>query len=130
MSRLVPLLMLLSGCAHYGNFSGATAGHDGQMAHDTAKAMRVAWPPSDTALKADVLAPDPFFGVLVENLRNSGYSVAPPNAEAGSELRYIVDRVGDAHYRVSVLVDGHSLSRLYETSQGQLRPASAWARQE
>jgi hypothetical protein len=130
MKRLLPFLMLLSGCAHYGNFSGATAGQDGQMAHDAAKAIRVAWPPSDTALKADVSTPDPFLGVLVENLQSSGYSIKAPNAKTGSELRYIVDRVDEAHYRVSILVDGHSLSRLYETSQGQLRPASAWARQE
>lgn len=130
MKRLVSVCLLLSACAHHGNLAHAPAGYDGKMAQDTAKAMRVVWPPEHTELKTDVTHPDPFQQVLVEHLRSAGYAVSPMSSKTGSELRYVVDRLDDRHYRVSIRIDGHSLHRLYRTSQGQLTPASLWSRQD
>jgi len=129
MKRLIPFVMLLSGCAHTGNFAKAPPGQDGLMAHDAARAMRAVWSPDQTTLKADVTTRDPFLAVLLGDLRTSGYAIAPPTSKTGSELRYVVDRVDDA-YRVSIAIDGHSLNRLYRAAQGQLAPASAWSRQD
>ncbi len=130
MKRLLPFLLVLGGCVHHGSLASAPPEYNGQMASDAAKAMRITWPPANTVLKADAAASDPFLCALIENLRSSGYTVEPPNAKTGSALRYVVDRVDDSLFRVSILIDGRSLNRLYRDAQGRLTPASAWLRQE
>ena len=130
MKRWVWLPLLLGACAHRGNLAHAPAAFDGQMAKDTAKAMRVVWPPQQTTLKTETTRPDPFFDVLIESLRADGYAVAPTGSKTGSELRYVVDRIDDQHYRVSVQLDGRGIHRLYQAAQGRLTPAGAWSRQD
>ena len=131
MKRWAFLLPLFLGaCAHHGNLAKAPAAFDGQMAKDTAKAMRVVWPPQQTTLKTETTHPDPFLNVLIETLRADGYAVAPVGSKTGSELHYVVDRLDAYHYRVSVQLDGHSIHRLYQAAQGRLTPAGAWSRQD
>jgi len=127
-SFLFPLF--LGACAHHGNLAKAPADFDGQMAKDTARAMRVVWPPQQTILKTETTRPDPFLQVLIETLRADGYAVASTGSKTGSELRYVVDRLDESHYRVSVQFDGHSIHRLYQAEQGRLMPAGAWSRQD
>lgn len=125
------LSMLLAACAHQGNLAHAPAAHDGQMALDTARAMRGVWPPQQTVFRAESASPqNPFLSVLLEQLRAEGYALAPAHSKSGSDLRYVLDRLDDSHYRVSVRIEGHSIHRLYQVAQGQLAPASAWSRQD
>ena len=84
MKRLMVPCLLLSACAHQGNLAHAPANHDGQMAHDTAKAMGVVWPAEQTVLKTEAARPDPFRDVLIDELRSAGYTVAPENSPTGS----------------------------------------------
>lgn len=127
---LTVALCTLAGCAHTGNFSKASTTDSELMARDTARAMRATWPPGQTMLKADIKSTDAFLAVLIANLQASGYAIEPSTSRGGLELHYVVDRVDDA-YRVTVAIDDHSLSRLYQhRANGQLSPASAWSRQE
>lgn len=125
------LSLLLMACAHQGNLAHAPAAYDGQMARDAARAMREVWPPQNTLLRTEsVSTQNPFLSVLLEQLRAEGYALAPAASKTGSELHYVLDRLDDSHYRVSVRIEGHSIHRLYQVAQGQLAPASAWTRQE
>lgn len=128
--HIIALPILLSACAHRGNLAQAPAAFDGQMAEDTARAMRVVWQPQQTLLKLESGAQNPFLHVLADQLRLEGYALAAANSKTGSELRYVLDRLDDSHYRVSVQIEGRSLHRLYQASHGQLTPASAWSRQD
>ena len=130
MKRMIWLPLLLGACAHHGNLAHAPAEFDGQMARDTAQAMRVVWPPQQTTLKTEPTRTDPFLNVLIQTLRADGYAVGPASSKTGSELRYVVDRIDDQHYRVSVQLDGHSIHRLYQSARGRLTPAGAWSRQD
>jgi hypothetical protein len=130
MKRMIWLALMLGACAHHGNLAHAPAEFDGQMAKDTAKAMRVVWPPQQTTLKTAITHQDPFLHVLVENLRADGYAVAPSGGKTGSELRYVIDRLDDQYYRVSVKLEGHGIHRLYQAAEGRLTPAGAWSRQD
>lgn len=127
---ILALPLLLCACAHHGNLAKAPAAFDGQMAEDTAKAMRVVWPPQQTLLKLESGAQNPFLAVLSDQLLREGYALAPAGSQIGSDLRYVLDRLDDSHYRVSVQIEGRSLHRLYQASHGQLIPASAWSRQD
>jgi len=125
------LSLLLMACAHQGNLAHAQAAYDGQMAQDTARAMRGVWPPQQTLLRTESAGTqNPFLAVLLEQLRAEGYALAPATSTSGSDLRYVLDRLDDSHYRVSVRIEGHSIHRLYQVAQGQLAPASAWSRQD
>ena len=127
---IIALPLLLCACAHYGNLAQAPAAFDGQIAEDTAKAMGVVWPPQQTLLKLESGTQNPFLSVLADQLRVEGYALAPSRSKTGSDLRYVLDRLDDSHYRVSVQIEGRSLHRLYQASHGQLTPASAWSRQD
>ncbi len=132
-SKAVPIValpLLLCACAHHGNLAQAPAAFDGQMAQDTARAMRVVWPPQQMLLKLESGTQNPFLHVLADQLRLEGYALAPAGNKTGSDLRYVLDRLDDSHYRVSVQIEGRSLHRLYQASRGQLTPASAWSRQD
>jgi len=151
MAQILILLALahsLAGCAAkgaYGNFAAAHPGDDHHMAEDTAKQLAALFPPATTRLKLVQPADDAYGSALVEKLRKAGYavSVGPEKtflrqlteresspSDPGTDLHYVVDRIGEGHYRVSVQVGGQTLSRLYRAANQRLAAAAYWARKE
>ena len=150
MARILILLALaqsLTGCATQGtsgNFAGALPVDDSHMAEDTAKQLTALFPPANTRLTLD--PPNDTYGsALVEKLRKAGYavSVGPEKtllgqlteweagpSDPGTDLHYVVDRIGEGHYRVSVQVGGQTLSRMYLSANQRLAAAAYWARKE
>lgn len=155
LATLVLIAMSLAGCASgpapavYGNFvQGAVADDDKMMADDVAKKLAALYPPARTRFNLRQATPDAFGASLVASLRTKGYAMAefkpappagaPDGAAAAASgqsgdvaLAYVVDQPLDAGlYRVTVLVNSQSLSRLYQTKDGKIAPAGYWVRKE
>lgn len=147
--------MILSGCASspapetFGNFAErATPADDKWMADDAAKQLATLYPPASTRINLQLATPDAFGTSLVAALRVKGYAlgefqpVPPPDARGGAmsavagqpgdiTLAYVVDQPMEAGmYRVTVLMNSQSLSRLYQMKDGALAPAGYWVRKE
>lgn len=148
----------LSGCAttskpdSYGNFilarGGAAMADEGTMANDVAQKLAATYPPARTRFTLQHDSSDAFGSSLVAQLRRSGYAMAefrrsssdgrpPAKAAATTDLpadlalAYIVDQpLAEPLYRVTIVVDSQSLSRLYRANAGSLVPAGAWIRKE
>ena len=76
---------------------------------------------------------------MVTTLRAKGYAVAevkpgaqvPALAAGEQSLAYILDQPLDAGlYRVTILVNSQTLSRVYQSAGGAVTPAGAWVRKE
>lgn len=139
--------MSLAGCAShrappvYGNFvQGAAPADSKMMADDVARKLVSLYPPARMRIRLGLATPDHFGAMLVAALRTSGYAVAEfkPGASTGSPgqesdvaLAYLVDQPLEAGlYRVTVLVNSQSLSRLYQATDGTIAPAAYWVRKE
>jgi hypothetical protein len=133
---------------------GASPANDKSMADDVAKKLAALYPPARTSIKLRHATPDVFGTALVSALRLKGYGLeeatapmtTPPgtdDAVAGAHaaaapgqtgdisLAYVVDQPLDAsQYRVTVLVNEQSLTRLYQTTDGAIAPAGHWIRKE
>jgi hypothetical protein len=142
------LLLVLAGCAAtgpYGNHAGAPPAYDQRMAEDTVRQFSALHPPATTHVRLDQPATDPYGAALVEALRKTGYAVTvrPESARAssrspakdaqageGTDTHYVVDKLGDGRYLVSLRFGGEMLSRAYRTGGGHLAPAGYWVRRE
>jgi len=147
--------MIFSGCASsptpatLGNFAERdTPAGDKLMADDAAKQLAALYPPASTRINLQLATPDAFGASLVAALRVKGYAlgefqpVPAPDARGGAmtsvagqpgdiALAYVVDQPIDARtYRVTVLLNSQSLSRLYQMKDGALAPAGYWVRKE
>jgi hypothetical protein len=133
---------------------GASPVDDKSMADDVARKLVALYPPAQTRIKLRHATPDGFGTALVSALRLKGYGLAEatapiataPGADdavAGAHaaaapgqtgdisLAYVVDQPLDAsQYRVTVLVNEQSLTRLYQTTDGAIAPAGYWIRKE
>jgi len=147
---------VLSSCAtapplppSFGNLGDLAPEQEVVMAHDFVQQLLTLFPPSQSRLNLRHPTPDAFGVALIGALRGNGYAVSeyagphPPRgtgeperqnrdqrADAGVDLRYIVDRPEPDLYRVTVFVAGQSLSRAYTHSRGQFLPFGAWVRKE
>ena len=147
---------VLSSCATappppppFGNFGDLAPEHEVVMARDFVRQLLTLHPPSQSRLNLRHPTPDAFGVALVGALRGSGYAVSEfagpqpargaeqperqtrdQRADAGVDLRYIVDRPEPDLYRVTVFVAVQSLSRAYTHSRGQFLPFGAWVRKE
>jgi hypothetical protein len=158
MRRLAALLLVgigLTGCANrhapatYGNFIDVPEKFDGTvMADDVAGKMVALFPPARTSIKMRQTTLDAFGATLTAALRAKGYALAEfdpdrraVNVEAGAPIQppatdnlalaYLVDQPLDAGlYRVTILINEQSLSRLYQAKDGSLVPAGYWVRKE
>lgn len=157
MRKLTILALIassLAGCASgpapavYGNFvQGAAPANDKAMADDAAKKLAALYPPARTRFNLRQATPDTFGVSLVAALRTKGYALAeyvpappagaptgaaPATGQAGdATLAYVVDQPLDAGlYRVTVLVNNQTLSRLYQAKDGAIAPAGYWVRKE
>ncbi len=144
------LLVGLAGCAStsspYGNFiQNTVAANDKTMADDVVKKLVAVYPPASTRFNLQHATPDAFGASLVESMRTKGYALlefqpepagaaAPAPATpvpAGMSLSYILDQAGDADlYRVTLLIQNQSLSRVYQIKDGMVYPAGYWIRKE
>lgn len=136
----------LAGCASgpppalYGNFvKVAVPANDKMMAHDAAKKMAALYPPARTRINLQQATPDAFGTTLVAALRTKGYALAEiKNAQATAPhqadelaVAYVVDQPLEASlYRVTLLINSQSLSRLYQVKDGAIAPAGYWIRKE
>lgn len=158
MRMLAALLLVgigLAGCANrsvpatYENFIDVPAKFDGKvMADDVADKMVVLFPPARTSIKMRQTTLDAFGATLAAALRGKGYALAEfdpsrrtlkpeagapvqPQATDNIALAYLVDQPMEAGlYRVTVLINYQSLSRLYQAKDGSLVPAGYWVRKE
>lgn len=122
-----------------GNLSQSSAPAYGKaMANDVVKKLAALYPPARTRINLQQEASDSFGASLVTGLRAKGYALAEfksgksTGAAAGAvSLTYVVDQPLEAdQYRVTVLLDNRSLSRLYQAKDGALAPAGYWVRKE
>lgn len=145
----------LAGCASrpapavVGNFADrAVPAHGKAMADDAARKLVALYPPARTRFNLRQSTPDAFGASLVTALRAKGYAlseflpapaaVQPASTAPGTSsqsgdasLAYVVDQPLEAgQYRVTVLVNNQSLSRLYEARDGAIAPAGYWIRKE
>ena len=143
---LVLLVAGLAGCAStpapgtYGSFVQApVATDDKAMADDVVKKLAVLYPPAKTRFNLQHATPDAFGIAMVTTLRAKGYAVAevkpgaqvPALAAGEQSLAYILDQPLDAGlYRVTILVNSQTLSRVYQSAGGAVTPAGAWVRKE
>lgn len=158
MRTLAALLLVgigLAGCANrhahatYGNFIDVPEKFDGKvMAEDVAGKMVALFPPARTSIKMRQTTLDAFGTTLTATLRRKGYALAEfdpggrtvsqeagapsrPPATDNLALAYLVDQPLDAGlYRLTVLINEQSLSRLYRAKDGSLVPAGYWVRKE
>lgn len=147
--------IILCGCASaptpalFGSFAERVAPADSKlMADDTAKKLATLYPPAHTRIILQLETPDTFGTSLVAALRVKGYALAefqpaqPIDVRGGGTtsklglpgdmaLTYVVDQPLEADtYRVTVLMNSQSLSRLYQTKDGSVAPAGYWVRKE
>ena len=158
MGKLTALLCIafgLAGCASgpaptaYGHFVQVpVAANDKVMADDVANKLGTLYPPARTSIKLRQATPDAFGITLVTALRTKGYALAEfdpaqrtgtPAGTAGGmsatggdlALAYVVDQPLDAGiYRVTVVLNSQSLSRVYKAKDGGIAPAGYWVRKE
>lgn len=150
MDKLAILLFSaigLSGCAGghapaaFGNFvQGPQTANDRMMADDVAIKLGVLYPPAHTRFAIQQATPDVFGATLIGALRSRGYALAefnpgrPDAHPAGTgdlALAYVLDQpVESGIYRVTVLINDQSLSRLYQAKDGSIVPAGYWVRKE
>lgn len=147
------VITALAGCATrsalplYGNYAnGPVAAEEKAMADDVAGKLAATYPPARTRFTLQHNTPDAFGISLVALLRKKGYAMgefrqpsvgAPLEAPRAKEqpvdlsLAYIVDQpLEEPFYRVTVLVNGQTLSRLYRSKDGSVSPAAYWIRKE
>lgn len=155
LSTFLLIALTVAGCATepgpaaYGNFvTGAVTADEKAMADDAARKLAALYPPARTRFNLRQATPDTFGALLVASLRAKGYAMAELNAGESSRsshgvstavpgdpaersLAYVVDQPLDAGlYRVTLLVDAQSLSRLYQAGKGRIAPACDWIRKE
>lgn len=156
-TTLALFALSLGGCATstapapagYGNFvAAADVAADKAIASDVASKLVVLYPPARTRFNLRQPTPDVFGARLVATLRSKGYAVAEskavlptaaspgvttmaPEQSADLALAYVVDQPLDSGiYRVTVLVNSQSLSRLYQAKEGGVAAAGYWIRKE
>lgn len=135
--------------ATYGNFTQIHAPADNRMmVDDVVSKIATLFPPAHTSIKMRQTTPDAFGATLTAALRGKGYALsefdpsrntrnpvsgAPAQHPAADNLTlaYLVDQPLEAgFYRVTVLINEQSLSRLYQAKDGSLVPAGYWVRKE
>ena len=155
--RCLPLVAVaalsLLGCAsapppaEHGYFfdaAAATPAFAQTVADDAVKKLAALHAPAHTLLQLLRPMQDDFGAALTTALRSAGYAIAEPVAVAAvntsgnpavqpgaTSLAYIVDRQTELGlWRLTLLLNGQPLSRLYRLDGGAAVPASHWIRKE
>ena len=93
------------------------------VGNDVAKRLLSIYPVGKTTLKFD---PETLgiMGVSIEDkLRDSGFAISYSD---GVPVDYVFDALDERIYRLTMIIDGVKLSKLYSKDTNGLRPASAW----
>lgn len=145
------------GCSifrQYGDFANASQSFSEHMAIDAARQVSEFYPPARTRLKLQHSARDAFGTALTATLRGYGFAVEEmplssmhagdhPLLTAGAETKtrttdgtttramaYVVDRLGDSQYLVSLHVGDESLARNYQVHVDRLVAVGHWVRKQ
>lgn len=152
--RVAPIIIaaFAAGCGGkkpdvFGNFADARSA---ELVRDAVGILKVNYSPAKTRLNLlHAYGNDPFGAPLLETLRREGYAIAEeippyrrdkyhaadtPNPD-GFDFAYVVDRLaGDGGLRISLLVGGCSISRLYSVGGTPEEPAYSpmgdWVRKQ
>lgn len=153
LSLVAAAAFSLLGCASapppalHGYFLDSTAATPAfaqAVAADAVKKLAVLYPPAHTRLQLLHPMQDDFGAALTTALRSAGYAIAEPVAIAAvntsgnpavqtvpTTLAYIVDQQAELGlWRLTLLLKGQPLSRLYRLDAGAAVPASNWIRKE
>lgn len=155
--RCLPLVIAaalsLPGCAsapppvshgYFFDAAAATPAFAQAVADDAVKKLAALHPPAHTRLQLLHPMQDDFGAALTTALRSAGYAIAEPAAIAAvktsgnaavqpgaTSLAYIADRQAELGlWRLTLLLNGQPLSRLYRLDGGAAVPASHWIRKE
>lgn len=124
--------------------AAATPAFAQAAAADAVKKLSALHPPAHTRLQLLHPMQDDFGAALTTALRSAGYALAEPAAVAAvntsgnaavqsgaTSLAYIVDRQAELGlWRLTLLLNGQPLSRLYRLDGGAAVPAGYWIRKE
>lgn len=134
------LICHLLGCATVQQ-RGVTPNHstlNKAIAQDTVNRLVPLYPPARTRFYIRQPIKDPYGLVLIELLRQRGYSIHessnPVTPSAGSNsltLYYIVDElIKGSLYRATIIVGTNTLSRAYKIKNSSMIPLGFWVRKE
>lgn len=142
---LLALLLLATGCAktpkEFGDFTTSTSTSNSYiaefLANDVINQIDLLYPSAKTTLYFRHETSDKFGTALIKNMREFGYGVtefiAPEDNNAtttkpsGLSVAYIIDHLSDKQLIITIYVNKKPISRLYDTSQENVRPLGEWA---
>lgn len=136
------LVALLAGCAgsQYGVYAPLDTANSARLAIDASNVLPRVYAPSVTRLNVQQRSTDDFGNTLVRLLRQKGYAVSEspyywsssysaPKAP-GFAFNYVIDQVGENQCRLTLVVEGNEISRMYNTANGMMTPVGFWAKKE
>ena len=145
------------GCSifrQHGDFANASKSFNEHMAVDAAGQISGFYPPAITRLKLQHSARDAFGTELTSTLRGRGFAVeeiVSSSMHAGEHamldvaaetktpttkgtttkpMTYVVDRLGDSQYLVSIHVGDESIARHYQVHIDRLMAIGHWVRKQ
>lgn len=141
-SVIALLVIVLTGCAssEYGVYTPLNTANSARLAIDASNVLPRAYAPSVTRFNVKQETSDAFGDTLIRLLRQKGYAVAEnpqfwhsvylsPKAP-GFSFNYVIDQVSDDQTRLSLMVEGSTISRLYRTVNGVVTPVGFWAKRD
>lgn len=133
---------LLCGCAgsQYGVYAQLDPANSARLAIDASKVLPLVYAPSVTRLNVEQRTTDQFGNTLVSLLRQKGYAVSEsplywsafhrPKKAPGFSFNYVVDQVDEEQSRLTLVVEGSTISRLYRNINGVVVPVGFWAKKD
>ncbi|MFY8352902.1 hypothetical protein AAEU29_20350 [Pseudoalteromonas sp. SSM20] len=139
------LLVIVTGCAkapkQFGDFTTNNAVNNSYIANFLAKdvinQIDILYPSAKTTLYFKHETADKFGTALVKNMREFGYGVTEfstpeddlenTTTPSGLSVAYIIDHLSDKQIIITIFVNQKPISRLYDTSQENVRPLGEWA---
>lgn len=141
-SVIALLAVVLTGCAssQYGVYTPLDTANSARLAIDASNVLPRVYAPSVTRFNVRQSSLDDFGNTLIRLLRQKGYAVAEnpqfwsafysaPKAP-GFSFNYVVDQVSDDQTRLSLMVEGSTISRMYRTVNGVVTPMGFWAKKD
>jgi type IV secretion system protein TrbH len=141
-SVIALLAVVLTGCANsqYGVYTPLDTANSARLAIDASNVLPRAYAPSVTRFNVKQDTSEAFGSTLVLLLRQKGYAVAenpqfwrsiyPAPKAPGFSFNYVIDQVSDDQTRLTLMVEGSSISRLYRMVNGVAVPVGFWAKKD
>ena len=141
-SVIALLTVILTGCvsSQYGVYTPLDTANSARLAIDASNVLPRVYAPSVTRFNVKQDASDVFGNTLVRLLRQKGYAIAEnplfwssfyaAPVVPGFSFNYVIDQVSDDQTRLTLMVDGSAISRLYRTVNGAVVPVGFWAKKD